>query len=321
MPGATAVQIAPEVAKVASHLTIFQRSPNWVIPRLDQEVPKWKRSLLRTFPFVLSHLRATIMDGREAFYQALIQGRSVNSSELTQFCRSYIQSQLQQRPDLWEVVTPNYPPGCKRILLSDDYYPSLCLPNVTLETGQIQQINQEGIAVQGAGEVADRAVALDLVIFATGFQTQDFMRGIRVHGLAEQPLDEIWAGGASALYGIMVESLPNFGMLYGPNTNLGHNSIILMIEAQSRYLTPLVKEVVAARQRGQSMSITPRPERVREWNKRLQQDLAESSFADPRCNSWYKNKEGLVTNNWSGTVVEYQKLMSEVDWSGVHPTM
>lgn len=309
------MQIVPEVAKVASHLTVFQRSPNWVIPRMNEDVPGWKKTLLRKVPFLLNRLRAEAMDSREAYFQALIQRESVESSQLTQFCESFIQSQLPDRPDLWEKLTPSYPPGCKRILLSDDYYPALRLPNVDLETRRIQRITEDGIVTGKDGGAAEEEVGLDIIIFATGFSTQNFMHGIKVQGLGGTPLDEIWAKGASALYGVTVESLPNFGMLYGPNTNLGHNSIVLMIEAQTRYILSLVKETFKARQRGRSISFTPRPERVKEWNQELQKALASSSFADPRCQSWYKTEDGLVTNNWSGTVIEYQKTLSRIDWS------
>jgi ligand-binding sensor domain-containing protein len=102
-------------------------------------------------------------------------------------------------------------------------------------------------------------------------------------------------------------------MAYGPNTNLGHNSIILMIEAQARFMVTLIEAVIKARQQGQTLSITPKAARVQNWNKKLQKELVTSSFADPRCTSWYKTADGLITNNWSGTVIEYQKLLSEID--------
>jgi len=105
-------------------------------------------------------------------------------------------------------------------------------------------------------------------------------------------------------------------MLYGPNTNLGHNSIILMIEAQSKYINVLIKEVIDARRRGGSLTIRPNAKRLQAYNDEIQSELAKSSFADPNCNSWYKLKEsGKITNNWSRTVVDYQKLLSNVDWS------
>ncbi|KAF5708311.1 monooxygenase [Fusarium globosum] len=311
--GATAVQIAPEVAKVASHLSIFQRSPNWLMPRFDAEIPRWKRILFDHVPAVLSRVRAEIMNARESYYQAVNHADSSDSSAMSSVCTQHMQTQLPDRPDLWEKLTPNYPPGCKRILLSDDYYPTLRLPHVILETRHIDRMTNTGVVVREG--LQDKEIDLDLIIFATGFQAKDFLHGIHVQGVGDQTLSSKWANGASALYGVTVDNLPNFGMLYGPNTNLGHNSIILMIEAQARYLVPLVKRVLKSRDRGGKLSVVPKALRVQEWNKDLQSSLGSSTFADSRCSSWYKTDSGVVTNNWSGTVVEYQELLSKVDWS------
>jgi hypothetical protein len=140
------------------------------------------------------------------------------------------------------------------------------------------------------------------------------MHPIKVTGSGGRSLSSIWKGGARALYGVTVESLPNFGMLYGPNTNLGHNSIILMIESQGRYISTLISAVLCARQQDRLLTITPKRQRVQEFNADTQKALATTSFAHPKCNSWYKTKDGLITNNWSGTVVDYQKLLSRVHW-------
>lgn len=317
--GATAVQIIPELVKVASHLTIFQRSPNWVVPRLDQDVPEWQKKVLKNIPALLHRRRAIAMDGREEYFKSLVQRESVEAAEIRNFCEAHIRAELPDRPDLWEALTPNYPVGCRRILISDDFYPSLRLPNVHVETRAIQSVTQNGILVHKSpnseGEQSEEEIPLDLIIVATGFQTLDFLSGIQVHGVGDQSLKEIWSRGASALYGVCAESLPNFGMLYGPNTNLGHNSILLMIESQTRYLTTLVEQVFKARKQQQPLAIMPKTSRIREWNASLQKALSTSSFADPRCQSWYKTGDNLVTNNWSGTVVDYQKLMATIDWS------
>lgn len=104
-------------------------------------------------------------------------------------------------------------------------------------------------------------------------------------------------------------------MLYGPNTNLGHNSIVLMIETQSKYICALVAEVLGARQAGKSLTIALEKERLEEYNDGIQKKLSSSSFAHPNCNSWYKNEEGVITNHWSGTVIEYQKMLERLRWA------
>lgn len=250
------------------------------------------------------------MDYRESFYDAVTDGNSDFAQMLRDFCTDMMHTQLPNQPEMWEKLTPTYNPGCKRVIISDDYYPALARENVSLETAKIGRITETGIEVEG-GASED----FDLLVLATGFRTVEFMHPISITGVGGRGLDEIWKGGAEAYNGVVVEDLPNFGMLYGPNTNLGHNSIILMIEAQSRYITALVGAVLDARKQGKQLALTPKHEVVEAYNKRVQDVLNKSSFADPKCNSWYKNKDGKITNNWSGTVVEYQKMLSELDWA------
>ena len=308
LPGATAAQIIPEIAKEVSHLTIFQRTPNWVVPRLDIPIYAPFRGLFKFIPPLLWGFRAFIMDFREAFYSAITNPGSKTSHMIREACLKMMKMQLPNRPDLWEKLTPNYPPGCKRVIISDDYFLTLTRENVTLETGRVERVTEKGIIVDG------KEHEFDVIVLATGFRTVEFMHPIKVYGVSGKSLSEIWSKGARALYGVTVESLPNFGMLYGPNTNLGHNSIILMIEAQARYILALIQAVLQARQRGSSLALTPNAERLAEFNDQIQATLRKTSFAHPSCQSWYKTKDGLITNNWSGTVVDYQKLLSKVNW-------
>ena len=301
--GATAAQIIPEIVKEVDHLTIHQRTPNWVIPRLDSPIAPWKRSLYRWIPYVRQRKRADMMDFREAFYDAVFDKTSPTSQFIEAMSKEHLQTQLKDRPELQEKLQPTYAVGCKRVIITDDYFPVFLRDNVKLETGKIDSITAKGIVTDGKEE------EYDLIILATGFRTVEFMHPIEITGKAGRTLSSIWKEGGQALYGVAVESLPNFGMLYGPNTNLGHNSIILMIEAQSRYINAMIKEVIAARSSGDSLTITPKPSRVKEFNDEIQSELEKSNFADPGCNSWYKMKEsGKITNNWSRNVVAYQKV-------------
>ena len=136
-----------------------------------------------------------------------------------------------------------------------------------------------------------------------------------MYGKNGRSLRDIWKDGAQAYNGTVVEDMPNFAMLYGPNTNLGHNSIILMIESQSRYINGLINPVLEARKQGKALSLTPKPEKVKEYNTKIQEELQKSSFNDPNCNSWYKNEKGIITNNWSRTVVDYQEMLKDVDYN------
>ncbi|EGC46564.1 monooxygenase [Histoplasma capsulatum var. duboisii H88] len=250
-----------------------------------------------------------MMDMRESSHDAIADQNSEYAVRARTISLSLMKKQLPNRPELWEKLVPDYSMDCKRVIISDDYFPIFLCDNVTLETRPITEITENGINVDGA------AHEFDVIVLATGFRTVEFMHQIQVYGINGRALPDIWSGGARALYGIAAESLPNFGMLYGPNTNLGHNSIILMIEAQAKYIQAMISAVLQARQVGESLKILPDPRRMDSFNDELQSVLGTTSFAHPNCRSWYKRADGRVTNNWSGAVVQYQKLLSRVRWA------
>lgn len=307
--GATSAQIIPEVAKVCDTLTVFQRTPNWIVPRGDKPISNVMRNIYRYVPLVRKRYRAQLMDLREQFFDAAVVDDSEANDILRAGSLEMMKRQIPDKPDLRAALTPNYPPGCKRVILSDDYFPALNLPHVHLETRSIQRITSNGIRVE------EMDYDFDLIIMATGFRTLEFMYPIQIYGTNGRSIQDIWKDGARAYLGMTAESLPNFGMLYGPNTNLGHNSIILMIEAQSRYINTMIAPILKARDRGATMCILPKLDRIETFNKEIQERLSTLTFASSKCNSWYKNEEGLITNNWCGTVVEYQKMLSDLDWN------
>ncbi|KAF2445185.1 FAD/NAD(P)-binding domain-containing protein [Karstenula rhodostoma CBS 690.94] len=313
--GCTAVQILPEIAKVAKHVTVFQRTPNWVVPRLDAPVSATWRNIYRYVPGVMARKRAAIMDFKELAYAFVASADSDVSKMFTSMSKEMLRNQLPNRPDLHEKLIPKYQLGCKRIISSDDYFPALGQDNVTLETRPIDHIEGNSVKVFGSnGEIVSAQDNYDLLVCATGFKTVDVMHPIQLYGKNGRHIGDVWKDGAKAYYGITVEDMPNFGMLYGPNTNLGHNSIILMIEAQSRYINGLITPVLEARNRGRALSLTPKKERVEAYNAQIQEELQHSTFNDPNCQSWYKNEKGVITNNWSRTVVEYQKMVEDVNF-------
>lgn len=237
--------------------------------------------MYRYLPPVRWRKRAALMDFREAFYDAVIDGNTPLAEVIRSECIRQMHEALPGKEDMWKLLTPTYNPGCKRVLISDDYYPALARENVRLETRPISKITKTGVDVEGGSE------EYDLVVCATGFQTLEFMHPIELYGTGGRALSDVWKRGAQALNGVTVEDLPNFGMLYGPNTNLGHNSIILMIEAQSRYISALVAPVMEARTRGGALSLMPKQAQIEKYNEKVQGVLKKSSFADPNCNSWY----------------------------------
>ncbi len=228
--GCTSAQIVPEIVKVAKHVTIFQRTPNWIFPRMDKPVSPLWQTIYKYVPPIRWRKRAGQMDYRESFYDAIYDG----NSDLAQLCKTMhqqkLETELPSRKDLWEKLTPNYNPGCKRIIITDDYLPTLGLPNVDLETRSIDSISGNKVKVKNDdGEVVDVEPEFDLLVCATGFKTVDFMHPIQMYGKNGRSIRDIWKDGAQAYNGTVVEDMPNFGMLYGPNTNLGHNSKLLLI--------------------------------------------------------------------------------------------
>ncbi|KAK5153913.1 hypothetical protein LTS14_007133 [Recurvomyces mirabilis] len=313
--GCTAVQILPEIAKDAKHVTVFQRTPNWVVPRADQPITPLMRNMLRYVPPLRWRKRAVQMDFREWTYGAIVDPSSEPAKQFKELALDMLHRQLPDQPEMWEKLTPTYTLGCKRIIISDDYYPAINQDNVSLEVRPIASVSGKNVKVKtDIGDAVDTDTDYDLLVCATGFRTLEFMHPIKIYGKGGRSLHDIWKDGAHGYNGTCVTDLPNFGMLYGPNTNLGHNSIILMIEAQSKYINGLIKPVLEARKQGKSLSLRPKDEKVKAYNERVQEVLKNSSFNDSTCNSWYKNEQGMITNNWSGTVVEYQEILSKVDY-------
>ena len=234
--GPTAAQIIPEVAPVAKKLAIYQRSPNWVIPRLDTPVSSFMRSVYKWVPPVRWRIRSDMMDFREGFWDAVFDNQSPAAQFLSGQSTDFLHAQLPDRPDLWEKLQPTYKLGCKRVIISDDYFPVFLRDNVKLETGKIGKVTEKGIVTDDGEE------EYDCIVLATGFRTLEFLHPIEITGSAGRTLNSIWSKGGQALYGLCVESLPNFACLYGPNTNLGHNSIILMVR-MSRQICGTVSDL------------------------------------------------------------------------------
>ncbi len=289
--GASAIQYVPRLAERAAHLYVFQRSPTHILPKPDR--PRRGRSALLdgiARRFERSLLRRTL----DLRYGIMKPG-SMMAKLAERQARRNLEKGVSD-PALREKLWPDYPIGCKRILLSDDFYPAMARPNVSLVT--------EGVRALGPRHVetmpGDR-VDCDAVIFGTGFASTQFLKGIEVFGRGDLPLSEVWAGGAAAYRGIQVPDFPNMFILYGPNTNLGHNSIVYMLEEQSRYVTRCLDEAV---RRGAGWVDAPRSA-LAEDQRWKQTALARTSWAAD-CGSWYKQADGKITNNWPGAAGAYR---------------
>lgn len=305
---ASAVQLIPEVAKVAGQLVVFQRSANWVAPRGDRAISDEEKALLMTNPMMAMDMgarnRALIFDNAESFFWQAFSFTPEGRTAYAKVARDHLEAQIAD-PALRAKLTPDFPVGCKRYLFTDTFYPAMAQAHVTLETDGIAAVTPTGVTT-ATGTVHD----LDILVFATGFETTGWHWSVDVQGTDGRHLNEVWSDGPTAYLGITAAGFPNFFMLYGPHTNLGHNSITYMMERQIEYLVQALDGLAA---RGASAMAVKAEAQARFYGQ-LTADLAKTTWADPGCNSWYKNDKGVVTQNWSGNCTAYAEAVKEVVW-------
>ncbi len=292
--GASAIQFVPEVAKVAGHLTLFQRSPNWIVPRMNRPYTAEEQGRFRNEAGFREHVRQSIFDMAEERLAARRAGVPLDDPPIPLV---HLHAQVED-PELRAKLTPDYEIGCKRVLISNDFYPALTRPNVALVTEAIARMTPEGV-VDATGQLHE----VDVVIYATGFETKSFAGETAIVGLDGLSLGQAWADGPEAYLGLTVSGFPNLFMLYGPNTNLGHNSIIYMLEAQADYVLQALEAPAP---------VSVKADVMENYNVRIQQELAATPWAGG-CTSWYKTPEGKILNNWPGTARAYAEAVARFD--------
>lgn len=293
--GASAIQFVPEVAKLAGQLSLFQRSPNWIVPRMSRPYTPEEKARFRAEPAAMQAVRDEIFEMAEARLAAKRAGTL--PVEEVPIPLAHLHAQVAD-PDLRAKLTPDYEVGCKRVLISNDFYPALTRPNVELVVEAVARMTPEGVI-----DATGRLHKADVVIYATGFETKSFVGDTAITGLGGRSLGAAWAQGAEAYLGISVAGFPNLFMLYGPNTNLGHNSIIYMIEAQVDYVLQAL---------AQGAPVAVKAEAMAAYNARIQDELAVTPWAGT-CTSWYKTPEGKILNNWPSTARAYAEAVARFD--------
>ncbi len=294
---ASAVQILPELTKICSHVDVYQRTPNWIVPRNNGLYATWRKQLFRHLPFYRQALRLYLYLYGEFLYDAFRTGSWRNRL----FKTAALKHLAAQVPDpvLRAKLTPAYELGCKRILFSDDYLPAFSRKHVSLVTDAIGQIEASGL------RTADGALhEADVIVFATGFDVSNCLAPIHIQGAAGAELQSLWESGPYAYRGVAVPGFPNMFILYGPNTNLGHNSIIVMLEAQFGYIVQCLEHMMA--QNVAAMEVSPAA--CRAWNEDMQRELGQMVWSTG-CGSWYESAGGRITANWWGSTLEYRRRM------------
>ena len=293
--GASAIQFVPQIAPRVAKLNLFQRTPPWIVPRHDFAMPeKWKLRFRRYWP-VMWGFRQYIF-WRQEFRVLGFLGNKWVRGKATEIALRLLNRKVKD-PARREALTPKYELGCKRVLVSDDFYPTMNRENVELVTAGIREICPQSIVTEDGVE---RPV--EVLIYGTGFRATEPLVGVRVVGRGGVDLHEVWRERMSAFWGITVNNFPNFFMLLGPNTGLGHNSVVLMIEAQVRYVMSCLK--IMKRRKRNVMEV--RAEAQEQFVRNVHERLKGTVWQSGGCKSWYQDQRtGENTTLWPGSVLEY----------------
>lgn len=299
--GASAIQFVPQVAPVAQRLTVFQRSAPWILAKTDRLYPERVKRLHERRPLLPRMWRRGWWLWLESLVPVFTRpaspaGRVTKGlyKALSQFNRFV---QLRGSRELWKKTTPDYPVGCKRILITAEWFPTLRRPNVDLETEGIREITEDAVITADG-----RTVPVDAIIFGTGFTATDFLAPMQVVGRGGRRLaEDAWANGGEAYLGIAVPDFPNMFLLYGPNTNHGTGSALELLECQARYACQAVEQLRS----GRAERLEVRRDVHDAFVKEMDERLADSVWVG--CASWYVTESGRVTNNWPGSQTEYRR--------------
>jgi len=292
--GASAIQIVPAIAPRVGQLFVYQRTAPWIMEKPDGEIPAWKRSLFRRVPAAQRLARGRIYWTRELLAAGFVlEPRILKVAE--RVSKRYVASKVAS-PALRAKLTPSYRMGCKRILPTNDYLPALQRANVELVTDGIAEVRARSIVTKDG-----RERPVDAIVLATGFEAAEQCAPFEVLGRDGQDLNTVWRDGAEAYLGTSVAGFPNLFLLIGPNTGLGHTSMIVMIEAQIAYVLDAIRRI---RDRGLRL-VDVRPDAQAAYNARIQERLAKTVWASG-CMSWYLTRTGKNTTIWPGFTVEFR---------------
>ncbi|OLF17486.1 flavin-containing monooxygenase [Actinophytocola xanthii] len=301
--GASAVQFIPRIAPEVERLTVFQRTPPWVLPKSDRAMPRWTRWLFRTVPGVQRLYRALVYWLLEA--RAIgFNGRPGLMRLAQRVALAHLHRSVED-PELRRKLTPDYLLGCKRVLVANDFYPALTRPNVSLVTDGIAEVRERSV-VDTAGVEHE----VDAIIFGTGFHVTDAFDYVTFTGVGGRDLAKQWREeGIQTHLGITVAGYPNLFLLLGPNTALGHNSVVFMIESQVRY----VARAMALAERTGAESLDTREGAQARFQSEIQRKLVSGVWTRGGCRSWYLDSQGVNRTIWPGFTWRYWLRTRKVD--------
>jgi cation diffusion facilitator CzcD-associated flavoprotein CzcO len=299
--GASSIQVVPHLQPEVEKLHLFQRTPAWIMPHSDRPISDRERTVYKRLPLAQRVMRGAVYWARELFVIPFVKPRLSSLPEGQ--ARKHLARQVPDR-ELRRKLTPNYKIGCKRILISNDYYPAVSQPNAELVTDGIREIRPHSIV---AGDGTEREV--DAIVFGTGFRVNDMPAAELIRGRDGRTLSETWRGSMQAYLGTSIAGFPNMFMLVGPNTGLGHNSIVFMIESQVEYVLDALRAMDA---RG-AASVDVRPEVQDSYNQELQERLRDTVWSTGGCASWYLDDTGRNTTLWPGSTWPFRRRTRRFD--------
>ncbi|MFI8390772.1 flavin-containing monooxygenase [Streptomyces sp. NPDC085540] len=306
--GASAIQIVPAIAPEVERLTLFQRTPPWVMPRTDRAITAVERWLHRQLPFTRAARRGLLWGIRELQVSAFT--KRPNQLGLIESLAKANMARSIKDPALRAKLTPSYRIGCKRILLSSEYYPALARPDVDLVASGLREIRGSVLVAADGTETE-----VDAIIFGTGFHVTDMPIADRVVGAEGQTLADAWKDGMQALRGATAAGFPNWMTIIGPNTGLGNSSMILMIESQLNYMADYLRQLALldGSSPGGRVALGARPSAVNRWNRQVQARMERTVWNTGGCTSWYLDAQGRNTTVWPGTTGEFRRETRSVD--------
>lgn len=301
--GASSIQIVPEIQPKVRSLKVFQRTPAWIIPRTDRDYTRLEKVLYKRVPALQKLARGLIYWGREAYVLGFaVERRIMKLPEA--LARAHLRRHVPD-PELRDKLTPDYTIGCKRILISNDFYPALAQDNADVVTSPIERMTATSIVTEDGEEHE-----FDTIVFATGFQVTPPPIAKCITGRDGQVLDDVWAErGMQAHRGTTISGFPNLFFLVGPNTGLGHTSMVYVIESQIHY----VREALRTMEREGIKALEPRPEAQERFNDALQQRLKGTVWDQGGCASWYLDDTGRNTTLWPWFTFRFRKALREFD--------
>ena len=306
--GASAVQLVPEIQPIVKHMQVYQRTPPWVIPRQDRAISDGARRLYARLPALQRVVREAIYWGRESYVLGFAhQPRLLGA--VARVARRHMEHQVRD-PATRRALTPDYSVGCKRILISSDWYPALTRPNAELITDPIREVREHSVVTDDG-----RERHVDTMILATGFRATEPPIAGRVHGRDGRSLGEVWQPTGMAAYkGTAVAGFPNMFFVVGPNTGLGHTSMVIMIEAQAAYIGEAMSQIA---RRG-TRTVEVRQAAHDRYNDMLQRRLARTVWSTGGCASWYLDDHRRNTTLWPASSWSFRRQMRRFDAEAYH---